>query len=174
MDNAEQPLDLAKKAMELAGGELRSKHQANTPEELLAGGAYNNAELERIEKIGAEIPGRIWDLFCLIMADVLPAEIMNKKDPKAALKQFFLDEFLLPKNNWEKIRQLEREALATGGFTSKQLQSLYQWVDSLPRLMADEIAEAVLPLMMIPKTESGKFTGILVEMYREARNVDRS
>ena len=56
MDNAEQPMDLAKRVMELAGGELRFKHDFNTPGELLAVGAHNNAELERIEAIGSEVP----------------------------------------------------------------------------------------------------------------------
>jgi hypothetical protein len=39
--------------------------------------------------------------------------------------------------------------------------------------MVDDIVEAVIPLMLIPKTESAKLTGILVEMIREGKNVDR-
>jgi len=35
--------------------------------------------------------------------------------------------------------------------------------------MVDDIVEAVIPLMLIPKTESDKLTGILVEMIREGK-----
>ncbi len=91
--------------------------------------------------------------------------IMNSQDPKTALRQFLLDKFSQPKYGWEKIRQLMREAIATGGFTGKQLESIYLLVDALPQMMIDEIVEAVIPLMVIPKTESGKLTGILVEMF---------
>ena len=171
-NNLEQPQDLVKKAMELAGGEMRFKHQFNTPEELLAVGAHNNAELERIEAIGVEVPGRIWDLLCLLMAEALQPVIMNSQDPKAALRQFLLNKFSQPKYGWERIRQLEREAIATGGFTAKQLESIDLTVDALPQMMINEIVEAVIPLMVIPKTESGKFTGILVEMFKEAKNAD--
>jgi len=174
MDNAEQPMDLAKKVMELAGGELRFKHDFNTPEELLAVGAYNNAELERIEAIGTEVPDRIWDLISLLMAEALQPVIMNSEDPKGALRQFLLDKFFQPKYGWEKHRQLARDAFAASGFTSEQLGLLYQWIDSLPYLMIAEIVESVIHLCVIPNTESNKFTGILVEMFKEARNVDHS
>jgi hypothetical protein len=66
-----------------------------------------------------------------------------------------------------------REGIATGDFSAKQLESIYLLVDELPRIMVDDIVEAVIPLMLIPKTESAKLTGILVEMIREGKNVDR-
>ena len=172
-NNLEQPQDLVKKAMELAGGEMRFKHQFNTPEELLAVGAHNNTELERIKAIGAEVPGRIWDLLCLLMAEAFQPVIMNSQDPKAALRQFLLNKFSQPKYGWERIRQLEREAIATGGFTDKQLESIYPLIDALPKMMIDEVVEAVIPYCLIPKTDVDKLTGILVEMLKEAKNVDR-
>ena len=67
-----------------------------------------------------------------------------------------------------------REAFATAGFTNKQLESIYLLIDAFPKMMIDEIVEAVIPSMVIPKTESGKLTGILVEMFRETKNVDHS
>ena len=94
MDSSEQPKDLAKRATDLAGGELGFKHQFNTPGELLAVGAHNSAELARIEAIGAEVPGRIWNLACLIMAEVWQPVIVNSQDPKAALRQFLSDKIL--------------------------------------------------------------------------------
>ena len=173
MENGEQPLDLAKKIIELAGGGLSFKQQFSTPEELLAVGAHNNAEFERIAAIGVELPGRIRDLLCLLMAEAYQPIIMSSQAPKPALKQFLLDKLLQPKNGWEKIRQLMREGIATGDFSAKQLESIYLLVDELPRIMVDDIVEAVIPLMLIPKTESAKLTGILVEMIREGKNVDR-
>ena len=173
MENGEQPLDLVKKVMELAGGELRFKHKFNTPEELLAVGAHNNAELERIAAIGVEVPSRIRDLLCLLMAEAYQPIIMSSQDPKTALRQFLLDKYSQPEYGWEKIRQLMREGIATGDFTAKQLESIYLLVDDLPRIMVDDIVEAVIPLILIPKTESDKLTGILVEMIREGKNVDR-
>jgi len=173
MDKAEQPIDLAKKIMELAGGEFRFKQQFSTPEELLAVGAHNNAEFERIAAIGVELPGRIRDLLCLLMVEAYQPIIMSSQDPKAALRQFLLDKYSQPEYGWEKIRRLMREGIATGDFTAKQLESIYLLVDELPRIMVDDIVEAVIPLMLIPKTESDKLTGILVEMIREGKNVDR-
>jgi hypothetical protein len=172
MENAEHLRELAKKVMELAGGELRFKHQFNTPAELLAVGENNNAELARIEAIGADVPGRIWDLLCLIIAEVLPPDIVKNENPELALRQFLQNKFFLPKYGWEKHRQLAREAMSTGGFTEKQLAALYLLIDALPQMMIDEIVEAVGPLLIIPKTESVKFTGILVEMFKEAGNAD--
>jgi hypothetical protein len=174
MDNAEQPIDLVKKIMELAGGGLRFKHKFNTPEELLAAGAHNNAELERIEAIGVEVPGRIRDLLCLLMTEAYQPIIMNSQDPKTALRQFLLAKYSQPEYGWEKTRQLMKEGIATGDFTAKQLESIYLLVDALPQTMTDEIVEAVIPLMLIPKTESDKLTGILVEMFKEAKNADHS
>ena len=173
MDKAEQPSDLAKKIMELAGGGLRFKQQFSTPEELLAVGAHNNAEFERIAAIGVELPGRIRDLLCLLMAEAYQPIIMSSQNPKTALRQFLLDKYSQPEYGWEKIRQLMREGIATGDFTAEQLESIYLLVDKLPQMMADDIVEAVIPLMLIPKTESDKLTGILVEMIREGKNVDR-
>src|SRR5271157_4097256 len=173
MDKAEQPSDLAKKIMELAGGGLRFKQQFSTPEELLAVGAHNNAEFERIAAIGVELPGRIRDLLCLLIAEAYQPIIMSSQNPKIALRQFLLDKYSQPEYGWGKIRQLMREGIATGDFTAEQLESIYLLVDKLPQMMADDIVEAVIPLILIPKTESDKLTGILVEMIREGKNVDR-
>jgi hypothetical protein len=172
MENAEQLRELVKKIMELAGGELRFKYQFNTPTELLAVGANNNAELARIEAIGADVPGRIWDLSCLLIAEVLPPDIIKNENPALALRQFLLDKVFLPKYGWEKKRQLAREAFSTGGFTEKQLAALYLLIDALPQMLIDEIVGTVLPLMAIPRPEFDRLTGILVEMFREARNAD--
>jgi hypothetical protein len=172
MENVEHLRDLAKKVMELAGGELRFKTQFNTPAELLAVGENNDAELARIEAIGADVPGRIWDLLCLIIAEALPPDILKNENPELALRQFLQDKFFLPKYGWEKHRQLAREAMSAGGFTEKQLAALYLLIDALPQMMIDEIVEAVGPLMLIPKTESVKLTGILVEMFKDVGNVD--
>jgi hypothetical protein len=174
MDNTEQPLDLVKKAMELAGGEMHFKSEFNNTTELLTGGAHNAVEFERIKALGVEVPGRIWDLLCLLMVEAFQPVIMNSEDPKTALRQFFLDKFSQPEYGWGKTRQLIREAIASAGLTDKQLESIYPLVDALPQMMINEIVEAVIPLMIIPKTESDKLTGILLEMFKEKRNVNHS
>jgi hypothetical protein len=164
-----------KRIIELAGnGAIRIRHEFNTPEEFLAMGAYNTAELERIEAVNPVMLPRLWNLTCLFLVEALPPFIRMSEDPKTALRQFLQDTILKPNTGWEKIRQTARVALADKGFTPEQLELMYMFFDAWPYVMIDEIVESVIPLYLIPKTESDKLTGILIEMLREVRNADRN
>ena len=97
MDNAEQPLDLAKKALALAGGEIRYKHEFHSTSELLAMTRYNEDERARIAAIGPDVLDRIDDLMCLLLAEVFRPVILNSPNPKATLRKFLMDGFFEPK-----------------------------------------------------------------------------
>ncbi len=173
MENAEQVQVLSNKIMELAGnGELRFKHEFNTPEELLATGAHNTAEFERIEAMGTELPYRVWDLVCLLMAEAWRSVITKSDDPEASLRQFLLNEFSQTKYAWGKTKRLAKEAFIREGFTGERLELSGLFMDAIFRRMIDKIVESVAPIYLIPKGEDSKFTGILVEMFKEIRGND--
>jgi len=172
MDNAEQPLDLAKKALALAGGEIRYKHEFHSPSELLAMTRYNAAERARIAAIGPEVLDRIDDLMCLLLAEIFRPVILNSLNPKATLRKFLTDGFFEPKNGWAEARPLIRGIYDDGGFTAEEYKAIDEHIDSMPYTMIDNLVEAIIPYCLIPKTDVDKLTGILVEMLKEAKNVD--
>ena len=56
---------------------------------------------------------------------------------------------------------------------AKKLSVDFRGLSNRPRdQLIDEVVESIIPLYLIPKTESDKLIGILVEMFREVRNAD--
>jgi hypothetical protein len=172
MDNSEQPLDLAKKALALAGGEIRYKHEFHSTSELIAMTHYNAAERARIAAIGPDVLDRIDDLICLLLAEALRPVILNSPNPKATLRKFLLARFFEPRFGWAEARPLVKGMYDGGGFNAEEYKTIDDYIDSMPYAIFDNLVDAVIPYCLIPKADADKLTGILVEMLKEAKNVD--
>jgi hypothetical protein len=149
----------------------------DSPEQLVAMGAYNGQQLRKIELLNEERQQRIRDLIPSILAVVLQEEAMRDfgNTDGSSIRQVLVGWCRRPEYQefLEKLRQTTKLALQNYSLTQEQHDAVMEDIfDKLPQSMMEIVEELVAPVRLFPQVEVRSIGMTLADMMREANNAN--
>jgi hypothetical protein len=165
-------MDIKNKLREiLEGVDFRCSDPVESSDQLLKLGEH---VLAQYEALGEERQQRAFDLFGIILAEILQPQALARYGDTSfnSVRQVLVEEFpqLESSPEWEKYIKLAKQAIANLGLTGFQAEQLNRLFDLMPYIVVEFIADLASRFDLLPRENAAILSLVLRDMCQEEAN----
>jgi hypothetical protein len=161
-------MDVKSKFLQVLDGvDFRYGNDVDSPDQLVKLGDH---VLAQFEALGEERQKRGEDLMCMILADALQPRALARYGDAGidSVRMVLVEELHLDADTiWGKYQRLAKQGIGNLGLNEFQLEQLNNYIDLMPDIVSELIAELASRFDLIPRKNAPTLALVLRDLFQE-------